>query len=90
MRTGVIAAGATAIIYLITPDTMTRMQTLLFLITVFGCSAYFTAWVLEQIERIKRKRMSLQIRKKRRQDKIIDFPVRRNIKIIPAFKVVGK
>jgi len=90
MKTAVSAGIATAIIYLVTPDTMTRMQTLLFLLTIFGVMAYFIAWIDEQIQRIRHKRESLQIRKpKRRHEKVIDFPVRRNVRIIPAFKVAN-
>ena len=88
MKIGVFAAVATAIIYLSTPDTMTRMQTLLFLITIFGCSAYFIAWVIEEIESVKRKRRSLVIRqKKQRWQKVIDFRMHSNVKHIPAFPV---
>ena len=88
MRIGVMAAISTAIIYLVTPDTMSRMQTLLFLITVFGCSAYFIAWVIEEIESVKRKRRSLVIRqKKQRWQKVIDFRMHSYVKHIPAFPV---
>ena len=91
MKIGVSAAIATAVIYLNVPDIMTPPQTLLFLITIFGCSAYFIGWCFEQIDRVKRKRASLKIRKpRRRHEKIIDFPVRSRTKIIPAFKVVSK
>ena len=88
MRIGVMAAISTAIIYLVTPDTMSRMQTLLFLITIFGCSAYFIAWVIEEIESVKRKRRSLVIRqKKQRWQKVIDFRMHSSVKHIPAFPV---
>ena len=91
MKIGVSAAIATAVIYLNVPDIMTPPQTLLFLITIFGCSAYFIGWCFEQAERIQRKRRSLIIRKaRRRHEKVIDFPVRSRTIHIPAFKVVGK
>lgn len=91
MKTAVSAGIATAVIYLATPDTMTRIQTLLFLLTIFGCTAYFIAWVDEQIRRIRRKRQSLIIRKRqRREDKIIDFRMRSRAKYIPAFPVLEK
>lgn len=91
MKIGASAAIVTAVIYLNAPDILTPMQTLLFLITIFGCSAYFIAWCFEQIDRVRRKRASLQIRKpRRRHEKIIDFPVRPRTRIIPAFKVVSK
>lgn len=88
MKIGGLAALATAIIYLSAPDILSRTQTLLFLITVFGVCAYVIAWCFEQVERIQRKRKSLTIRKaKKRYEKVIDFPVRPRIKYIPAFKV---
>ena len=88
MRIGVSAAIATAVIYLSAPDILSPMQTLLFLITVFGACAYFIAFCFDQVERIQKKRRSLTIRKaKRRYEKVIDFPVRPRTKIIPAFKV---
>lgn len=83
-----LAAVATAIIYLHTPDILSRPETLLYLIVVFGCSAYFIGFIYEQIERVQRKRRSLVIRKKtRRLQKIIDFPIKSRIKHIPAFPV---
>lgn len=79
---------ATVFIYLNVPDIMTPVETVLFMITVFGCSAYFIGFVFEQIERVKRKRRSLVIRqKKQRWEKIIDFRMRSNVKHIPAFPV---
>lgn len=88
MNIGLSAAVVTAVVYLTAPDILTPVQTLLFLITVFGCSAYFIGWCFEQAELIRRKRRSLTIRKaKKRYEKVIDFPVRPRVKVIPAFRV---
>lgn len=83
----VTAAFISAVAYLIVPDILTPIETILFLWAVFVVSAMCIFWCEKQIKRIKDKRASLCIRKNRRREKVIDFPVHSRVKHIPAFKV---
>ena len=83
MSAVIIAAG----VYLIVPDILTPIETVLFLWAAFVISIMVICWVQEQVQKIRAKRASLEIRKNRRRDKVIDFPMRGRVKHIPAFKV---
>jgi len=86
-KIGGIAAVITVIVYLCTPNIMTQIETLLFLVTIFMASAYLVGIIDDQIQRIRRKRLSLRIRKQRK--KIIDFKMKRIVHI-PAYPVMEK
>ena len=83
----VVAAAISAVVYLIVPDILSPIETILFLWTVFILSSMCIFWIQEQIERIRTKRESLCIRKNRRSEKVIDFRMRSKTIYIPAFKV---
>ena len=84
MLTAVLISAAA---YLIVPEILNPVETLLFLWAVFVVSAMCVFWVQEQIQKIRDKRDSLCIRKNRRREKVIDFPLQSRVKHIPAFKV---
>ena len=83
-----LSATISAVIYLIVPDILSPIETILFLITGIVVSFMSICWIKDQIECIRRKRQSLTIRKtKQRCEKVIDFPIRPRTRIIPAFRV---
>lgn len=83
-----LCAGIALAVYWMLPDIgLSKTQIVLMLITFWVCSMIAWRYIEEAVERIRAKRASLCIRKKRQ--KRIDFPMRRVIRI-PAYKVVGE
>ena len=83
----ILAAAISAGIYMIVPDILNPVETVLFLWTFFVIALLSLCWLQDQAEQIRTKRESLCIRKNRRSEKIVDFRMRSRVKYIPAFKV---
>lgn len=90
-----IALVLAMIAYMVIPDILTRTETVLLLWAVTASAFVCLQDIGAEIEAVRKRREALKIRPKAeaieaRRGKVIDFPVRKPARRIPAFKVVGK
>lgn len=82
-----IAAITSGITYLLLPDILTPIETVMLLIGLYASMIALLLTIEEQIEAVRTGREQLKIRKPGRDKKIVDFRVKSRAIRIPAYKV---